>query len=115
MYTANLLLTYVRYFSGFTLTIKIKVDDETKTVRPEVCDAVKHYVSTNFREPKIMEEYQGLLTYYLPDKSVAWSRMFGIMEAAKRDLPVEDYSISQTTLEQIFLQFTKYQHEAQQT
>lgn len=40
-----------------------------------------------------------------------WSRMFGIMEQSKRELHVEDYSISQTTLEQIFLQFTKYQKE----
>lgn len=58
------------------------------------------------------EEYQGLLTYYLPDRGIAWSRMFGIMEQAKQDFQVEDYSISQTTLEQIFLQFTKYQQEA---
>lgn len=40
-----------------------------------------------------------------------WSRMFGIMELAKREKHVEDYSISQTTLEQIFLQFTKYQQQ----
>lgn len=40
-----------------------------------------------------------------------WSKMFGIMERAKRELAIEDYSIAQTTLEQIFLQFTKYQRE----
>lgn len=50
------------------------------------------------------------MTHYLPDTGMPWSRMFGIMEYAKRELHVEDYSISQTTLEQIFLQFTKYQH-----
>lgn len=49
------------------------------------------------------------MTYYLPDTGMPWSRMFGIMEFAKREMHVEDYSISQTTLEQIFLQFTKYQ------
>ncbi|RVE54213.1 hypothetical protein evm_001040 [Chilo suppressalis] len=66
-----------------------------------------HSLGGDFRE-----EYQGLLTYYLPDRSLAWSNMFGIMERAKRDINVEDYSISQTTLEQIFLQFTKYQQES---
>lgn len=55
------------------------------------------------------EEYQGLITYYLPDLGMPWSRMFGVMEYAKRELHVEDYSITQTTLEQIFLRFTKYQ------
>lgn len=57
------------------------------------------------------EEHQSTLTYYLPDRSVPWSRMFGIMEKAKRELDVEDYSILQTNLEQIFLQFTKYQRD----
>lgn len=35
--------------------------------------------------------------------------MFGIMEKCKNIHDIEDYSISQTTLEQVFLSFTKYQ------
>lgn len=35
--------------------------------------------------------------------------MFGLMETAKHTLGIEDYSISQTSLEQVFLSFTKYQ------
>lgn len=53
-----------------------------------------------------------MLTYYLPDRSMPWSKMFGVMEKAKEKYPVDDYNISQTTLEQIFLQFTKYQRDA---
>lgn len=33
------------------------------------------------------------------------------MEAGKQTLDIEDYSISQTSLEQVFLSFTKYQME----
>ncbi|CAG9094857.1 unnamed protein product [Plutella xylostella] len=95
-----------KFSEGFTLTIKLNVADDLTNVQTV---AVKDYVNLNFTEPKLMEEYQGLLTYYLPDRSMRWSRMFGTMERAKRTLAVEDYSISQTTLEQIFLQFTKYQ------
>lgn len=40
--------------------------------------------------------------------------MFGIMERAKQELDIEDYTIAQTTLEQIFLQFTKYQGHEQE-
>lgn len=36
--------------------------------------------------------------------------MFGLMEIAKKTLPIEDYSISQTALEQVFLSLTKYQN-----
>ncbi|CAB3224168.1 unnamed protein product [Arctia plantaginis] len=107
-----------KFSEGFTLTIKLKTDEaersaNTLTRQSSIVSAsasvVKDYVNLNFRNPKIMEEYQGFLTYYLPDRSIAWSRMFGIMERAKRELEIEDYTIKQTTLEQIFLQFTKYQ------
>ncbi|XP_028174675.1 ATP-binding cassette sub-family A member 1-like [Ostrinia furnacalis] len=105
-----------KYSEGFTLTIKMRQEEEqastSSCIVQRPVDTVKQFVESNFTNPKLMEEYQGLLTYYLPDRSIAWSRMFGIMEQAKRDLQVEDYSISQTTLEQIFLQFTKYQQEA---
>lgn len=39
--------------------------------------------------------------------------MFGLMEDAKDRIDIEDYSISQTSLEQVFLSFTKYQKEEQ--
>ena len=35
--------------------------------------------------------------------------MFGLMEEAKRTLDIEDYALGQTSLEQVFLFFTKYQ------
>lgn len=37
--------------------------------------------------------------------------MFGLMEAAKKQLHIEDYSISQTSLEQVFLSLTKLQKD----
>ncbi|KAJ0177200.1 hypothetical protein K1T71_007209 [Dendrolimus kikuchii] len=100
-----------KFSQGFTLTVKLRVEDMRRSVVINSLDAVKEYINANFLNPKMMEEYQGLLTYYLPDRTMPWSKMFGIMERAKRDLEIEDYSISQTTLEQIFLQFTKYQKE----
>lgn len=35
--------------------------------------------------------------------------MFGIMEDNKEALDIQDYSLGQTSLEQVFLFFTKYQ------
>ncbi|KAM3964373.1 phospholipid-transporting ATPase ABCA3 [Aphomia sociella] len=101
-----------KFSQGFTLTVKLKIDDEPTSgpsTSRTASENVKQYIRSNFSNPNLMEEYQGLVTYYLPDRTVPWSKMFGIMERAKRELDVEDYSISQTTLEQIFLQFTKYQ------
>ncbi|KAJ2946030.1 hypothetical protein O0L34_g4949 [Tuta absoluta] len=100
-----------KFSQGFTLIVKMRVDSTTNTVSQEMSNAVKRYVSSHFENPKIMEEYNGLITYYLSDSSMPWSRMFGVLERAKRQVGVEAYTISQTTLEQIFLQFTKYQRE----
>lgn len=58
------------------------------------------------------EEFQGIITYYVPPQNdLKWSRMFGLMEDAKKKLCVEDYSISQTSLEEVFLSFAKNQAE----
>lgn len=48
------------------------------------------------------------MTYYVPQSSeLKWSTMFDHMESAKGILGIEDYTISQATLEQVFLSFTK--------
>jgi len=50
-----------------------------------------------------------MLTYYIPLSGIKWSKMFGVMERNRDQLNVADYSISQTTLEEIFLEFAKHQ------
>lgn len=55
------------------------------------------------------EEYYDLMTFYVPSNEIKWSQIFGIMQDAKGRLGVDDYSIAQASLEQIFLSFTKYQ------
>lgn len=55
-----------------------------------------------------------ILTYHIPDNEnspdnkIKWSHLFGLMEEAKASLNISDYSLGQTTLEQVFLYFTKY-------
>lgn len=41
--------------------------------------------------------------------------MFGLMEDNKVELDIEDYSLGQTSLEQVFLFFTKYQRNVDET
>lgn len=50
-----------------------------------------------------------ILTYHIPTVNVKWSYMFGLMEKSKASLNISDYSLGQTSLEQVFLFFTKYQ------
>lgn len=57
------------------------------------------------------EEYQSILTYLVPTDNIRWSSIFGIMENAKKMLKIEDYSISQNSLEQVVLCFVKEQKD----
>lgn len=40
---------------------------------------------------------------------MTWANVFEKLEARKSDLNIEDYSVSQTTLEQVFLNFARAQ------
>ena len=60
----------------------------------------------------LKDEHQGYVHYQLKTEE-KWSKLFGIMERAKQEYNVEDYSISQTTLEQVFLNFTREQREGE--
>ncbi|XP_054158739.1 phospholipid-transporting ATPase ABCA3-like [Oppia nitens] len=59
----------------------------------------------------LMEIHYNLLNYHIDDPSISWSHIFGTIEKAKVLLNIEDYSVGQTTLEQIFLEFAKKQKE----
>ncbi|XP_017465331.1 PREDICTED: ATP-binding cassette sub-family A member 3 isoform X3 [Rhagoletis zephyria] len=76
---------------------------------------VKEFVEQKFPQALLQEEYQGILTFYIPLSSIKWSSIFGLMEKNRDNLNIEDYSISQTTLEEIFLEFAKYQREDPRT
>ncbi|XP_039428969.1 phospholipid-transporting ATPase ABCA1-like [Culex pipiens pallens] len=106
-----------KFSQGFVLIIKAKkTDSVVKTPEglvPEVPDLqkIKDFVGENFTDTLLKEEYQDLLTYYIRSQNLKWSQIFGIMENCKSTLNVEDYSIGQTSLEQVFLSFTKFQRE----
>ncbi|KAL4686019.1 hypothetical protein H8959_001616, partial [Pygathrix nigripes] len=53
----------------------------------------------------LKHENQGILNYYIPSKDNRWGKVFGILEQAKEQFDLEDYSVSQITLEQVFLTF----------
>lgn len=55
------------------------------------------------------DESQGILTYIVPVEKIVWSNVFGVMENAKDSLNIEDYAISQSSLESVVLMFVKEQ------
>nr|CAD7595200.1 unnamed protein product [Timema genevievae] len=68
---------------------------------PEVTSLTPSSLRVNHLSGSLLkEEHEGLMTYHVPRSTLTWSRMFGILEDAKRHLNIEDYSLGQTSLEQ---------------
>ena len=59
--------------------------------------------------PFISCDCQGLIHYHVTDTRTLWSHMFTVMEEMKAKYFLEDYVVSDTTLELIFLAFARIQ------
>ncbi|KAJ8962463.1 hypothetical protein NQ317_001546, partial [Molorchus minor] len=99
-----------KFAEGYTLVIKVKkVHEDSTDVDVE---RIERFIQQHFPGAKLREKHQELINYYITDKSVPWSKMFGVLEEGKRgDLNIEDYSLGQSSLEQVFLTFTRHQTE----
>jgi ATP-binding cassette subfamily A (ABC1) protein 3 len=49
------------------------------------------------------------MTFVVPQKDVKWSEIFSMLQKAKFQFAIEDYSVGQSSLEQIFLSFAQHQ------
>lgn len=96
-----------KFARGFELKIKVKQDAQQMSSVAEI----KDFVMQTFAGAVLAEEFQGLLSYNVSASHVKWSRLFGIMENARADFQIEDYSVNQTSLEQVVLSFLKNQAE----
>ena len=90
-----------KFSKGYLLTIQMSspnIDDSQKEVA-----RVKSFVLANLPRSELKEEHQGRLAYYIPITDTKWSSMFDMMETGRRVLAIESYSLSQTSLEEVFL------------
>ncbi|XP_055623836.1 phospholipid-transporting ATPase ABCA3-like [Toxorhynchites rutilus septentrionalis] len=98
-----------KFSKGFLLTIKVKKAENVGAPQQQHVENVKFFVTSQFSGAILKEEYEDSLSYHVPQTDLKWSAMFGLMESNKDRLGIGDYALGQTTLEQVFLFFTKYQ------
>ncbi|ETW03049.1 hypothetical protein H310_05479 [Aphanomyces invadans] len=76
-------------------------------------DAMAAYLGQSFGEPNVLllERQNDVSRFKLvgAKHSLALSNVFSLIERAKRDLNIKEYTVSQTTLEQIFNNFAAQQ------
>ncbi|XP_047389769.1 phospholipid-transporting ATPase ABCA3-like [Sciurus carolinensis] len=85
----------------YILKVKVKTEDKLEDF--------KNFITMTFPDSILKEENQRILNYHVPQKDNCWGKVFGVLEKAKEQFNLEDYSVSQITLEQVFLAFAHLQ------
>ncbi|KAL5277968.1 ABCA3.2 family protein [Megaselia abdita] len=67
-------------------------------------DRLHNFIITKFTSAILTAQFERYLIYHVPTsaRQVRWSYIFGVMEQIKEEYYIEDYTISQTTLEEVF-------------
>lgn len=75
---------------------------------PEVKQLQEDFEKQYGRFCTLRDKHSGLLHYHISDKNKRWSELFKEIETLKQAHPViEDYNISETTLEEVFLSIAR--------
>ncbi|XP_030646569.1 ATP-binding cassette sub-family A member 3 [Chanos chanos] len=96
-----------KFGSGYTLLAKVRSDPEIEDTELHL---FKEFIESTFPGSLLKDEHQGMVHYHLTEKSLTWAQVFGTLEAAKEKYGIEDYCVSQISLEQVFLSFAQFQH-----
>ncbi|CAN8027922.1 unnamed protein product, partial [Ixodes persulcatus] len=92
-----------KFGKGFTITVKTYPDKKQDvTYQEEVARAVK----AHFRNAELVHSYEGLLEFRMTHVSFLWSEMFSRMAKIKKTFKLQDFYITDTSLEHIYLSFT---------
>ncbi|XP_077445156.1 phospholipid-transporting ATPase ABCA1 isoform X1 [Stigmatopora argus] len=91
-----------RFGEGYTVTIRVGG-------RPPDLNPVRDFVGKTFPGSILKEEHHNTLRYQLPAGKGALARIFQRLAEKRRQLGVEDYSVAQTTLDQVFVNFASRQ------
>lgn len=92
-----------RFGQGFTIKLKLK-----STAKIEEIVVLKRNVEQDF-DCVLIDEHKGFLHYQVTNPQTSWYHLFNTIERLKSsgDSIIEDYTITETTLEQIFLTFAR--------
>ncbi|KAM9449520.1 phospholipid-transporting ATPase ABCA1 isoform 1-T2 [Clarias gariepinus] len=92
-----------RFGDGYTVIVRVRGDLST----------VEEFVTQTFPGSVLKEKHHNTLQYQMPHQEGALSHIFSQFCKNQNDLGVEDYSVSQTTLDQVFVNFARQQHDAE--
>lgn len=83
-----------RFGDGYTLIVRVGG-------RPPVLKPVEDFVEETFPGSVLKEKHHNTLQYQLPNNEGALAKIFNELTHHQQRLDLEDYSVSQTTLDQV--------------
>uniref|UniRef100_A0A674GND1 P-type phospholipid transporter n=1 Tax=Taeniopygia guttata TaxID=59729 RepID=A0A674GND1_TAEGU len=95
-----------KFGDGYIVTLKIKAP---KSGMPPDPAPAEKFIRTNFPGSLQREKHYNMLQYQICSSSLA--KIFRLIISNKENLHIEEYSVSQTTLDQVFVNFAKQQLE----
>ncbi|RHY02223.1 hypothetical protein DYB36_008551 [Aphanomyces astaci] len=104
--------------TGYVLAEALDRDDSVSVrdfcawwIAEDKFDKLAAYLSSKFDAANVLERQNDVCRFRLlgSQQSLALSRVFSVVESAKTELSIQDYTVSQTTLEQIFNGFAAKQ------
>ncbi|CAN8022545.1 unnamed protein product [Ixodes persulcatus] len=102
-----------KFGQGFTVLVKLRHDQAVTATASAVADVCNAMEDAFGGYCQLRDSHQTLLHFHVTDLSIKWSDLFETMEEMKQRLRFEDYIVSDTTLEQIFLAFARSQRNAE--
>ncbi|XP_061489186.1 phospholipid-transporting ATPase ABCA1 isoform X2 [Rhineura floridana] len=97
-----------RFGDGYTIIVRIA--GTNPDLKP-----VQDFFALAFPGSVLKEKHRNMLQYQLPSSLSSLARIFSILSQNKKRLHMEDYSVSQTTLDQVFVNFAKDQSDDDHT
>ncbi|XP_075435187.1 ATP-binding cassette sub-family A member 2 [Ascaphus truei] len=92
-----------RFGDGYMITVRTKSSLNVKEV--------VRFFNRNFPEAVLKERHHTKVQYQLKSEQVSLAQVFSKMEQVVDVLGIEDYSVSQTTLDNVFVNFAKKQSD----
>jgi len=86
-----------RFGDGYTIVVRIA--GANPDLKP-----VEEFFGLAFPGSVLKEKHRNMLQYQLPSSPSSLARIFSILSQNKKRLHIEDYSVSQTTLDQVSFQ-----------
>ncbi|XP_028314701.1 phospholipid-transporting ATPase ABCA1b isoform X2 [Gouania willdenowi] len=93
-----------RFGDGYTIILRVAGPS------PDLVPVMK-FIESELHGSTLKEKHRNMLQYQLPSSLTSLAHIFSILAQHKDALSIEDYSVTQTTLDQVFVNFAKDQSD----